>query len=93
MIEIAAITVVASAVLINPKFKSYIRGDIIGFLVGDYHYDDMVYYDDIPIILTGNAVMYDKKFEKLTDTVLNIFGPERKANGRLKKCICKCLYR
>ena len=61
--------------------------------MGDYHYDDMVYYDDIPIILTGNAVMYDKKFEKLTDTVLNIFGSERKANGRLKKCICKCLYR
>ncbi len=28
--------------------------------MGDYHYDDVVYYEDIPLILTGNAVMYDK---------------------------------
>ena len=34
---------------------------------------------------TGIASMKDKKFEKLTDTVLNIFGPERKANGKLKE--------
>ena len=44
----------------DAPFNDYIRGDIIGFLVGDYHYDDVVYYDDIPLILTGNAVMYDK---------------------------------
>lgn len=45
---------------VDAPFNDYIRGDIIGFLVGDYHYDDVVYYDDIPLILTGNAVMYDK---------------------------------
>ena len=45
---------------IDAPFESYTRGDIIGFLVGDYHYDDVVYYEDIPLILTGNAVMYDK---------------------------------
>lgn len=45
---------------IYAPFQSKIRGDIIGFLVGDYHCDDVVYYDGIPLILTGNAVMYDK---------------------------------
>lgn len=42
------------------KFSDYKRGDVIGFFVGDYHYDEIYYYDNIPIILTGNSVMYDK---------------------------------
>lgn len=43
------------------KFSKYERADIIGCFVGDYHYDEIYYYDDkIPVILTGNAVMYDK---------------------------------
>lgn len=52
------------------KFSKYERADIIGCFVGDYHYDEIYYYDDkIPVILTGNAVMYDKDphAEKRTD--------------------------
>lgn len=45
---------------INAQFSEYKRGEAIGFFVGDYHYDYIGHYDDIPIILTGNAVMYDK---------------------------------
>lgn len=44
---------------VEVDFSNYVRGDVIGFFVGDYH-TDMVEYDNvgIPYILTGNAVMY-----------------------------------
>lgn len=44
----------------DKDFSEYNRADVIGFFVGDYHCDEVHYYDDIPLVLTGNSVMYDK---------------------------------
>lgn len=45
---------------VDAKFASGKSAEIIGIFCGDYHYDEITHYDDVPIILTGNAVMYDK---------------------------------
>lgn len=45
---------------VNAEFSKYTRGDIVGVLVGDYHTDAVDHYEDIPLLLTGNSVMYDK---------------------------------
>lgn len=47
--------------MVNVKadFTSGIKADIVGFFVGDYHYDDIqTDSDGIKYILTANAVMY-----------------------------------
>ncbi len=51
------------------NFSSRTRADVIGLFVGDWHYDGVYRYEDMPLILTGNAVMYDKDphAEKRTD--------------------------
>ncbi len=51
------------------EFSKYTRAEVIGFFVGDYHCDEIHFYDNIPLILTENAVMYDKggKNQKRTD--------------------------
>lgn len=45
---------------VDSAFSKYKRAEIIGVFCGDYHYDEITHYEDIPIIITENAVMYDK---------------------------------
>lgn len=46
-------------VKVNSDFSKYKRAEVVGFFVGDYHRDEIQKtQDDIPYVLTGNAVMY-----------------------------------
>lgn len=45
---------------VKADFSEYTRGEIVGFFVGDYHLDAVDRYGTMPLVLVGNAVMYDK---------------------------------
>lgn len=54
---------------VQGNFDEYLRADIVGMFCGDYHCDEVNYYGSVPIVITQNAVMYDKggKNTKRTD--------------------------
>jgi len=44
---------------VNTDFSRYENtADIIGVFVGDYHWNGIRYYENIPFVFTGNVVMY-----------------------------------
>lgn len=51
---------------IRGDFDEYCRAKVIGMFCGHEHFDEVAYYGSVPIVVTQNAVMYDKKGGKNT---------------------------
>ncbi len=53
---------------VDVDFSAYITADIMGIFVGDFHQDYVCYNENIPYMLTGNAVMYFRHEDRVDGT-------------------------